>query len=81
MLCVNNYTQQYIDECRTRVAEQLSAYQTLVAAARNHPATDEPLLNAAIEAFEPHFFNNMVLALALKRFTESAPKVNHGLPT
>lgn len=63
MLCVNNYTQKYIDECRSRVAEQVSAYQTLVAAARNQAATDEPLLNAAIEAFEPHFFNNMVLAL------------------
>ncbi len=60
MLCVNNYTQKYIDECRSRVAAQASAYQTLVARARK---TDEPLLNAAIEAFEPHFFNNMVLAL------------------
>jgi hypothetical protein len=63
MLCVNNYTQKYIDECRSRVAEQVSAYHTLVAAARNQAATDEPLLNTAIEAFEPHFFNNMVLAL------------------
>ncbi len=25
--------------------------------------TDEPLLNTAIETFEPHFFNNMVLTL------------------
>lgn len=63
MLCVNNYTQKYIDECRSKVAAQVSAYQTLVAAARNQTATDEPLLNAAIEAFEPHFFSNMVLAL------------------
>jgi hypothetical protein len=63
MLCVNNYTQKYIDECRSRVAAQGSAYQTFVATARKKTATDEPLLNAAIEAFEPHFFNNMVLAL------------------
>ena len=63
MLCVNNYSQKYIDECRSRVAAQVSAYQTLVATARNQTATDEPLLYAAIEAFEPHFFNNMVLAL------------------
>jgi hypothetical protein len=63
MLCVNNYTQGYIDESRSRVAAQVSAYQTLVATARNQTATDEPLLNAAIETFEAHFFNNMVLAL------------------
>ena len=63
MLCVNNYTQKYIDECRSRVAAQVSAYQALVATARNQTATDEPLVGAAIEAFEPHFFNNMVLAL------------------
>ena len=63
MLCVNNYTQKYIDDCRSKVTAQVSAYQALVAAARNKTATDKPLLNAAIEAFEPHFFNNMVLAL------------------
>lgn len=63
MLCVNNYTQKYIDECRSRVAAQVSAYQTLVASARNQAVTNEPLFDAAIEAFEPHFFNNMVLAL------------------
>ena len=63
MLCVNNYTQKYIDECRARVAAQVSAYQALVATASNKTATDEPLLSASIEAFEPHFFNNMVLAL------------------
>ena len=63
MLCVNNYTQKYIDECRSRVTAQVSAYKALVATARNQTATDEPVLNAAIEDFEPHFFNNMVLAL------------------
>ncbi|SRR6266478_2359462 len=63
MLCVNNYAQKYIDECRSRVAAQVSAYQALVATARNQAANDEPPLNAAIEAFEPHFFNNIVLAL------------------
>jgi hypothetical protein len=63
MLSVNNYTQKYIDECRSRVAAQVSAYKAVVATARNQAATDEPLLDAAIETFEPHFFNNMVLAL------------------
>ena len=63
MLCVNNYTKEHIDQCHSRVAAQVTAYQTLVATARNQAATDEPLLNAAIEAFEPHFFNNMAPAL------------------
>jgi hypothetical protein len=63
MLCVNNYTQQYIDDCRARVAALVSAYHTLIETARNQTATDDPRLNAAIEAFEPQFFNNMVLAL------------------
>ena len=63
MLCVNNYTQKYIDERRSRVAAQVSAYQALVATARNQAANDEPQLNAAIEAFEPHYFNNMILVL------------------
>lgn len=63
MLCVNNYTQKYIDECRLRVAAQVSAYQTLVVTARNQTAIDGLHLNAAIEAFEPHFFNNMALVL------------------
>jgi hypothetical protein len=55
MLSVNNYTQKYIDECRSRVAAQVSAYKVLVATARNQTATDESLLDAAIETFEPHF--------------------------
>jgi hypothetical protein len=63
MLCVNNYTQKYIDRCRSRVAAQVSAYKALVAAARSKTATDKPRLKAAIEVFEPHFFNTMVLAL------------------
>jgi len=63
MLCVNNYTQEYINECRSRVAAQVSAYETLDETVRNQAATDEPHLNAAIEAFEPHIFNNMDLIL------------------
>ena len=51
MLCVNNYTQKYIDECRAKVAAQLSAYQSLVATARHQTAADAPRLKAAIEAF------------------------------
>ena len=58
MLCVNNYTKKYIEECRSRVTAQVSAYQALCAAA----AGKSPL-KAAIEVLEPHFFTNMVLTL------------------
>ena len=60
MLCMNNYEPAYINECRTRVQAQLTAYHTLVAAASKH---DDQPLNNAFTAFEPVFFNNMVLLL------------------
>lgn len=41
MLCVNNYPQKYIDDCRASFAEQVSAYQALVATARNLAAGDD----------------------------------------
>ena len=62
MLCINTYPQEYVAKCRSRVAEQVSAYQNLLAAARSR-ASDGSQLDAAIAAFEPHFFSNMVLAL------------------
>ena len=63
MLCVKNYPQKYIDECRRKVDAQLSTYKKLVAASRKQSMVNDKLLNAAIESFEPVFFNNMVLVL------------------
>jgi len=63
MLGVRNYTQDYIDGCRSRVDADLTAYQNLVAGARKNLASNKAPLNAAIEAFEAVFFNNMVLIL------------------
>lgn len=63
MLCMNNYPQSYIDDCRARVAAQVSAYKTFVATMKKQTAIDA--LDAAIETFEPNFFNNLVLALEL----------------
>lgn len=54
MLCMNDYPPEYVRECRARVGAQLAAYRTLVAAAKDP---------AAIDAFEPVFFNNMVIVL------------------
>ena len=58
MLGVSTYDQDYIDQCRDRVAAQVSAYEALATAARNGAKG-----GAAIDAFEPLFFNNMVLVL------------------
>ena len=52
MLCVNQYPREYVDECRSRMAAQLNAYRELAAPG-----------GATVEAFEPQFFNHLVLAL------------------
>lgn len=60
MLSVSKYSQEYVDQCRSSIDSQLSAYEDLAAAAA---ATSEPRLDAALKAFEPTFFNSMVLVL------------------
>lgn len=63
MLAVKTYSQEYIDACRARVERQLSAYRKLVATARKQGGADATPADAALESFEPVFFNNMVLIL------------------
>jgi len=60
MLYINNYRQEYIDNCRARVDTQFIAYQTVVAASKNQSVIN---LDTAIKALDPHFYSNMVLAL------------------
>lgn len=62
MLCINNYGQKYIDECRARIDEQLSAYQKLAGVVRK-PARPSDAPIKALESFEPVFFNNLVIVL------------------
>lgn len=62
MLCANTYTQEYVDKCRSRIGEQVGAYQALLAASRNR-AVDPSQLDAAINQFELHFFNTLMLTL------------------
>ena len=54
MLCVNTYPQEYINDCRARVNAQLAAYENLISATGD---------KTAVQAFEPVFFNNLVLLL------------------
>jgi hypothetical protein len=58
MLAVSAYDQDYIDTCREKVGAQVAAYEALARAARNGAEA-----GSALDAFEPLFFNNMVLVL------------------
>jgi hypothetical protein len=63
VLGVKNYTQDYVDECRKRVYEQLATYKDLITAARNAAGKNGTAPGSAIEAFEPVFFNNMAICV------------------
>jgi hypothetical protein len=55
MLGRKDYTQQEVDEARTTIDRQLASYKRLAKAANGN--------KAALDAFEPLFFNNLTLAL------------------
>jgi hypothetical protein len=63
MLGVSSYSQDYVDACRARVVSQVAAYDHLIAAARAGRTDGAPAVDDTIEAFEPVFYNNMVLTL------------------
>jgi hypothetical protein len=63
MLSVNTYAKDYVDDCRARMESQLAAYRTLVTASGAKTGTGKSGLASAIAAFEPLFFNNLVLVL------------------
>jgi hypothetical protein len=63
MLSKKKYTQEYIDNCREKLNAHVEAYRKLVQAARKNAAKNGGQLDRAIDAFEPHFFNSMVLVL------------------
>ena len=63
MLCVNSYTQDYVDDCRSRMESQLAAYKALVTTARAKIESRKSALSAAVDAFESLFFNNLIVVL------------------
>lgn len=58
MLGRKSFTREELDHSRKAIGEQLAAYRTLATAAAGDPAG-----TAALEDFEPLFFNNLALAL------------------
>jgi hypothetical protein len=63
MLSVTKYPPEHVAASRARVASQIAAYRRLAAAARAQAGAETGSLDAAFAAFEPVFYNNMVLTL------------------
>jgi hypothetical protein len=57
MLCINTYTKDYANSCRSKIEAQ--AYRVLAGAAREKAGDS----SASAATFEPLFFNNLVLVL------------------
>jgi hypothetical protein len=62
MLSRNSYPKAYVEESRAKVDADSAAFKKLATAARKQ-AADATKLAPAITAFEPVFFNNLVLVL------------------
>ena len=60
MLGRKDYTQEELDHARAAIAAQVAGYRSIVKAAR---ATKDKKVDAALAAFEPLFFNGLVLEL------------------
>ena len=58
-----------VQACRDEIAAQIRAYRDLVGAASKASGMSLTRIDAALAAFEPAFFNNLLLAL-VARFAE-----------
>jgi hypothetical protein len=61
MLSVSAYPQQYIDDTRARVAEQVSVFSELARVVRG--AGGDEAAATALDTLEPEYFANLVIAL------------------
>lgn len=61
MLGRKDYTKEEFDHSKAAIDQQLAAYNALVKAIES--STTDKKVKAALNAFEPLFFNNMTLAL------------------
>jgi hypothetical protein len=63
MLSVSAYPQRYIDEARARVIVQVSAFSDLARQVRGEGRAPSGGAAAALDALEPEYFANLVIAL------------------
>lgn len=65
MLSISAYPQQYIDEARARIAEQAGAFDAMAQAVRGAGTAEgaRSAAGAALDALEPEYFANLVIAL------------------
>lgn len=61
MLGRSTYTREEFDQSKAAISAQLAAYKALVKTANGKTADKK--VGAALDAFEPMFFNNLTLAL------------------
>ncbi len=63
MSAVTRYSHAHVQVCRAELASQLTAYRDLVAAASKASGMSLTRIDAALSAFEPVYFNNLLIAL------------------
>lgn len=63
MLGMKSYSRDYVDACRRRVDTQLAAYRELAAQVATGTDGGQGAGADALAAFEPLFFNSMVVSL------------------
>ena len=58
-----SFTRASLQSCRDEIAAQIRAYRDLVGAASKASGMSLTRIDAALAAFEPAFFNNLLVAL------------------
>ena len=66
MLGTNRYPAAYVQATRDEIAANIRAYRDLVAAASKASGMSLTRIDAALSAFEPAFFNNLLIALEMR---------------
>ncbi len=66
-----------VQACRDEIAAQIRAYRDLVGAASKASGMSLVRIDAALAAFEPAFFNNLLVALDA-RFRQATPPPHGG---
>ena len=66
MLATRSYPAAHVRAARDEIAAQIRAYRDLVGAASKASGMSLTRIDAALAAFEPAFFNNLLIALEMR---------------